>query len=194
MTPYEIAGQVISIFAMCSNILSYQQKKQSRLIMCQLAGGVLFSISFFLLGATVGGILNLVAAARAIVYLFPEKLNTKHPVWLCGFVLCYFAIYVLTFTVFGTEPTPIAFIIEILPVIGMTALSVAFMFSDSSVVRKLGLVASPSWLIYNIYYLSAGAIICEAISLVSIVVGMLRHDRRGRKAKGNREICENESV
>ena len=181
MTPYEIAGQVISIFAMCCNILSYQQKKQSRLIMCQLAGGVLFSVSFFLLGATVGGILNLVAAVRAIVFLFPEKLNTKHPVWLCGFVFCYFAIYALTFTVFGTEPTLVSLIIEILPVIGMTTLSVAFMFSDSKVVRRFGLIASPAWLIYNIYYRSAGAIICEAISLVSIIVGMLRHDRKPKE-------------
>ena len=183
MTPIEIAGQVISIFAMTCNILSYQQKKQSHLVACQLIGGALFSISFFLLGATVGGLLNLVAAIRAIIFLFPEKTNAKHPAWLYGFMACYVVFYVLSFTVFGTEPTPVNFIIEILPVIGMTALSIAFMLSSSKATRRLGLISSPAWLIYNIYYLSIGAIICEAISLVSILVGMFRHDFKRKNEK-----------
>ena len=178
MTPFEIAGQIISIAAMGCNIISYQQKDQRRLVACQLLGGALFSISFFLLGATVGGLLNIVAAIRAIIFLFPKKLNASHPLWLCGFILCYVAFYVLTFTVFGKEPTAINFIIEILPVVGMTALSVGFMLADSKKVRMLGLISSPAWLIYNIYYLSAGAIICEAFSIVSIFIGMLRHDKK----------------
>ena len=176
MTQFEIAGQIISIAAMSCNIISYQQKKQTRLVACQLLGGVLFSISFFLLGATVGGLLNIVAAIRAIIFLFPKKLNATHPAWLVGFVVCYVVFYVLTFTVFGTEPTPISFAIEILPVVGMTALSVGFMLADSSKVRRLGLISSPAWLIYNVYYFSVGAIRCEVLSLGSIIIGMLRHD------------------
>lgn len=178
MTPSEIAGQIISIAAMGCNIISYQQKKQSHLVICQLLGGVLFSISFFLLGATVGGLLNVVAAIRAVIFLFPKRFKASHPAWLVGFIVCYVAFYVLTFTVFGTEPTPLAFVIELLPVIGMTALSVGFMLSDSGKVRLLGLISSPAWLIYNIYYLSIGAIICEALSLGSIFIGMLRHDKK----------------
>ncbi|MBR2929928.1 MAG: YgjV family protein [Clostridia bacterium] len=181
MTGFEIAGQIISIAAMGCNIISYQQKKESHLVACQLIGGALFSLSFFLLGATVGGLLNLVAAVRAVIFLFSEKLHASHPAWLCGFIACYVAFYILTFTVFGVEPKPITLLIEVLPVIGMTALSVGFMKGDSGAVRKAGLVSSPAWLIYNIYYLSIGAIICEAISLCSIFIGMLRHDRGEEK-------------
>ena len=181
MTPFEIAGQIISVLAMACNIISYQQKKQTHLIFCQLAGGILFSISFFLLGATVGGLLNLVAAIRAVIFIFADKLNASHPAWLGGFIALYAVFYILSFTVFGTKPEPISFVMEILPVIGMTALSVGFMLKDSGKMRIAGLVSSPAWLIYNIYYFSIGAIICEAISLVSIFVGMYRHDR-SRKA------------
>ena len=176
MTPAEIIGQVISIAAMACNILSYQQKKQSHLIVCQLLGGALFAISYFLLGATVGGLLNVVATARAILFLFEKKLHTSHPLWLCGFIACYIAFYVLSFTVFGTEPTFVHFVIELLPIVGMTALSVAFMIGNSRATRRLGLISSPAWLIYNIYYLSVGAILCEVFSLSSIVIGMIRHD------------------
>ena len=180
MTPFEIVGQIVSIAAMGCNIISYQQKAQHRLVICQLFGGVLFSISFFLLGATVGGLLNLVAAVRAVLFLFPKKFNASHPAWLFGFIGCYVVFYVLTFTVFGKEPTPTAFIIEILPVIGMTALSVGFMLADSKSVRRLGLISSPAWLIYNIYYFSIGAIICEVFSLCSIFIGMFRHDKKSK--------------
>lgn len=178
MEPHEIIGQIISIAAMGCNILSYQNKNQKSLLIFQLLGGVLFAISFFLLGATVGAILNLIAVIRAIMFLFSKKLNTSHPLWLIVFIVSYVTVYILTFTVFGTKPTFVNLLIEILPVIGMTALSVGFMFEDSSKVRMLGLVSSPAWLIYNIYYLSVGAIVCESLSLVSIFIGMLRHDKR----------------
>ena len=178
MTPYEIAGQIISIFAMGFTIISYQQKAQKRLLFCQLLGATLFSISFFLLGATIGALLNLIASLRTLMFLFPKKLNASHPAWLAAFIACYVFFYVFNFAVLGTEPTPVALAIEILPIIGMTALSVAFMFQNSSKVRLLGLISSPSWLIYNIYYLSFGAIICEVLSLASIFIGILRHDKK----------------
>ena len=178
MEPNEIIGQIISIAAMGCNILSYQNKSQKHLLVFQLLGGVLFAISFFLLGATVGAILNLIAVIRALMFLFSEKLKMSHPLWLFAFMVSYVTVYILTFTVFGTKPSLVNFLIEILPVIGMTALSVGFMFEDSSKVRVLGLVSSPAWLIYNIYYLSVGAIICEALSLISIFIGILRHDKK----------------
>ena len=65
--------------------------------------------------------------------------------------------------------------------IGMTALSIGFMLGDSRRMRRLGLISSPAWLIYNIYYASSGAIICEVISLASILIGMYRHDRKNAK-------------
>ena len=163
---------------MACNIISYQQKTQKRLIICQLLGGALFSVSFFLLGATIGALLNLVATIRAIIFLFPKKLNTSHPAWLAAFFICYISFYVLNFTLFGAETTPISFAIEVLPVIGMTALSIGFMLQDSSKIRLLGLISSPAWLIYNVYHFSLGAIICETLSLASIFIGMLRHDRK----------------
>ena len=178
MSPIEIIGQAISIVAMACNILSFQQKRQSVLITLQLLGGALFSVSFFMLGATVGGILNIVAAVRAVIFLFERRLRATHPAWLCGFIAIYVALYVLTFTAFGKEPTAVNLIIEILPIVGMTASSIGYMLASSRAVRRLGLISSPAWLTYNIYYASVGAIICEVISLGSIFLGMYRHDRK----------------
>ena len=177
MEPFEIVAQAVGIAAMLFNIISYQGKKQSTVIALQLVGGALFAVNFLMLGAYVGGLLNIIATIRAIIFLFKDKLKADRLSWLIGFVIIYIAVYVLNFTLFGKEPTAFNLIIEILPVIGMTALSIGFRLKNASDVRRCGLISSPSWLIYNIVAGSVGAIVCEAVTLISIFVGMLRHDR-----------------
>jgi len=178
MKPIEIIAQIVGIFAMLFNILSYQGKKQKTVIALQLIGGALFAINFLLLGALVGGILNILATIRAIVFLFKDKLKADRLPWLFGFVASYIAVYILNFTAFGKEPTAFNLIVEVLPVIGMLALNIGFMLKNASDVRKCGLVSSPAWLIYNIIVGSWGAIACEALTLISIFVGMFRHDKK----------------
>lgn len=172
-----LIAQVIGLFAMAFNILSYQQKTRNRAIAFQLCGGILFSVNFFLLGAIVGSILNVIAAVRAIVFLNKEKLKADHPAWLAGFIATYVLSYVLTFTLFGKEATAVNLIVEFLPVVGMTATTISFRLSDAKAIRKYGLISSPSWLVYNIANFSIGAICCEVLSLCSILIGMLRLDR-----------------
>lgn len=178
MEPIEIIAQAIGIVAMVFNILSYQGKKQKTVITLQLFGGLLFAVNFWLIGAKVGGILNVIAVLRALVFLFKDKLKADSVFWLIGFILSYIVVYILTFTTFGTELTPWTLIRELLPVIGMTALSVGFRLKDAANIRKCGLVSSPAWLLYNIAVGSWGAIICETLTLISIFVGMFRHDNK----------------
>ncbi len=178
MENYEIIAQAIGIVAMAFNIISYQGKKQSTVIALQLIGGALFAVNFLMLGAIVGGLLNIIATLRAVVFLFKDKLKADSIPWFIFFVSTYITVYILNFTLFGKEPTLFNLIIEILPVIGMTALNIGFRLKNASDVRKCGLICSPAWLIYNIAAGSYGAIICESITLVSIFVGMLRHDRK----------------
>lgn len=174
----EILAQAIGIVAMAFNILSYQGKKQSTVIALQLVGGALFAVNFFMLGAMVGAILNTIAAIRAILFLFKEKIKCDRLPWLIGSIAVYCTVYVLSFTTFGTQPTIGNFILELLPVVGMTATSIGFSLKTAADVRKCGLVSSPSWLTYNIAAGSIGAIICESVTLISIMVGMYRHDRK----------------
>lgn len=178
MNTYEIIAQGIGILAMAFNILSYQGKKQSTVIALQFMGGLLFATNFLMLGQMVGGILNIIATVRAVIFLFKDKLKADRLPWFIFFIATYIAVYVLNFTVFGKEPTFINLLIEVLPVVGMIALNVGFRLKKAADVRKCALVSSPAWLIYNINAGAVGAIICEAVSLVSIFVGMFRHDRK----------------
>lgn len=174
----EAIAQIIGIFAMLFNVFSYQQKQQKSVIAFQLAGSALFSAHFFLLKAYMGGLLNAVGIIRAIVYLKKQTLKSDGVLWLIGFELLYAASYVLTFTVFGTEFTPINAIIELLPLVGMTATTIAFRSTAAKTTRLLGLISSPSWLIYNVINVAVGAIVCEVLSLISIITGIIRLDLR----------------
>lgn len=173
----EIIAQIIGFVAMAFNIVSYQGKKQSTVILLQFFGGTLFAVNYLLLGATVGSILNIIGALRAVLFLFKDKLKTDRLPWFIAFVASYITVYILNFTVFGKEPTALNLFVEILPVVGMVALTIAYRLKNASDVRKFGLISSPAWLTYNIVVGSWGAILCEIFTLISILIGMIRHDK-----------------
>lgn len=178
MDPAKILAQAVGIAAMAFNILSYQRKTRGGVIGFQLCGSALFAVNFWLLGALMGCILNVISAIRAIVFLNRDKLRANHPAWLAGFLAAYLLSFILTFTALGKEPTVRNLIVEILPVIGMTATTLSFRMTDAREIRRFGLISSPSWLVYNIAVFSLGAIICEVLSLGSILIGIRRLDRK----------------
>ena len=178
MDSTQFLAQAVGIAAMAFNILSYQRKTRSGVIAFQLCGSALFAVNFLLLGAVMGCILNIISAVRAIVFLNREKLRANHPAWMAGFLLTYLVSYGLTFTVLGKEATIINLVVEFLPVIGMTATTLSFRMTNARAIRRFGLISSPSWLVYNIAVFSLGAIICEVLSLGSIVIGIRRLDQK----------------
>lgn len=178
MDTIEITAQIIGIVAMFFNLFSYQQKTRKGAIICQLFGTILFTVNFFMLGATVGAIMNFIGALRAVIFINKEKLKADHIGWFIGFTVIYLASYVLTFTVLDKEPTAVNFVLEFLPVIGMVATTHSYRLTDAKAIRKFGLISSPVWLIYNIANLSVGAIICEVLSLASIIIGIVRLDKK----------------
>ncbi len=176
----QIFAQIIGIVAMCFNILSYQAKRKKLLIAMQLCGASLFTLNYFLLGAYVGAMLNVLSVIRAVVFLFKEKLNTNHIAWQIAFCVCFLGVYVLSFTVLKKEPTFLNLAIELLPVMAMVIATVSYRLKNAAAIRKLSIFASPMWLIYNIFVESLGGIICESFAIISIIVGMFRLDRKDK--------------
>ncbi len=181
MGTIEIVAQIIGIFGMIANFLSFQQKKQKGAIAFQFFAALLFAINFFMLKAYIGAILNVIGVLRAIVFVNREKLKATHPVWLIVFVLAFASCYPLTFLAFGTKPTLQNLIIEILPVIAMILSTISFRLTRARDIRRFGLFSSPMWLIYNIFCFSIGAIISEILNLISIIIGIIRFDRKNSK-------------
>ena len=174
---YDIIAQAIGIIAMIIAICSFQQRTQKKIVTFQFVSSILFSTHFFMIGAVTGGILNGIGIIRAAIF---AKRDTKawaaHSAWIYIFSAIFAGVYVLNFTVLGTPAILRNFLVEILPVIGMVATTIAFRMKKAAHVRIFSLISSPLWLVYNIVNFSVGGFLTEVFSLGSIIVGMIRLD------------------
>ncbi|MBQ7902023.1 MAG: YgjV family protein [Clostridia bacterium] len=175
----QIFAQAIGIAAMIMNVCSYQRKSQKKIIVMQFFSSVLFCINMLMIGALMGGLMNIAGIARAVVFFNKERLGRSKPWWIAGFTVLYFVLYVCTFTVFGKAVTVPNLIVEFLPVVGMTSMTIGFAVNSAKYTRLLGLINSPSWLIYNIANGAIGGIIAEVFGIVSIMAALLRFSRNG---------------
>lgn len=177
----DFVAQAFGIIGMIFNIFVFQQRKQSGVLVCQFMAAITFALNYLLLGAMVGGILNLVGALRAVIFYFEEKTRARTLPWLIAFAVLFAVSYPLTFLVFKTPISTRSLIIEALPVLAMIIATVALRAGKARVVRSLGLISSPMWLIYNCFSGSIGAIASEILNLISIIVGIIRIDIKGKQ-------------
>lgn len=175
---YDFIAQGIGIIAMFFNVLSYQSKTSRGVVLMQLCGGALFSVNYFMIGAPVGAMLNILVTFRAIVYSNRKKFNAGSIFWVVLFTLLFILSYILSFAlpIFNTEFNLSNAVFGILPVIAMTFVTISFRSDKASVIRYFSLISCPCWLLYNIVNFNLGAIICDSISLISAIVGIFRYD------------------
>lgn len=177
----QVLAQVFGIIAMAAIVLSFQCKNKNTLLWIQLVGNVMFATNMLMIGAYVGGLLNIIAIVRVFVYMNKDRLKLPLKVVNSIFIFLYFVSYALVFTVFGKEFNTVNAIVEMLPVIGMTAVTFGFAGSNAKTVRFCSLINSPCWLIYNLVCFSIGGILCEVISLISLATAIIRLDIKSSK-------------
>jgi hypothetical protein len=176
MEPIEIIAQGLGMIGLVLNALSFQRRTKTQLIATQLISAAAFSLHFLLLNAPTGCILNAISVFRAIVFTNEEKFKAKRLFWLPIFFLLFFTTYVLVFTKFGVQATAKNLIIELMPVIAMCVSTISFRTKNAATVRKLSLINSPLWLVYDFLTGSIGGTAGETINLVSIIIGIIRLD------------------
>ncbi len=178
MSAFTLVAEILSIMGMIFNITSFLQKTQRNILIFQFFGASFFTVSFFMLGAPTGACLNVAAIIRAIIYANKEKFRANKKIWVFLFFLVYVLIYIATFTVFHKDISVKNCLIEILPVVAMTVATISFSMPEAKHVRLLALISSPLWLIYNVFSVSLGGVLCEGFSIGAVFVGMFCHDRK----------------
>ncbi len=182
----ELTAQIIGLFGTALLVSSFLQKTRSRIILTQMLGSVLFAVQYLLFGIIeghlyIGFMLNLVGIARSVVYMNKEKLKADGYGWFFGFLSVYVLLYLLNFSAFGLPATPFNLAIELLPVIGVSALTYSYRANSSKLIRYSGLINSPAWLVYHIAHNSIGGIICEVICIISVLVGIYRYEGKSER-------------
>lgn len=167
--------QLIGYVAMALCIFAYQAKTRRYILLIQGLGCILWTLQFFLLGSYAGMLLNAVNAARNITYAFIERYKFSSSPFCLGITIAV-CLSMLFVTIPGEGW------LGIFPVVATSLASVAFFMRKERLVRSLYLVASPVWMVYDIINGSIGGTICEAFSIISIVIALLRFKKEKRAA------------
>ena len=176
-----IAGQILGFIAFIVATISFQGKQQRTIMIMQSVSTAVFAINLYLLGAYTGMMLNIVGCIRSILYTFRNKYD-----WIGSFyvasVFFVASIICATYTGFNGEGFR-----AMLPLAGMILTTLASREKEASKVRLFTLLNSPFWLVYNatIKPPSIGGIFTEIFVMSSIVIGMIRLDRKKQKKTEN---------
>ena len=173
---YTTIAQAVSLLGLACNVASYQQKKKRTLILCQLFGGLLFTLHFLMLGKHIGAMMNGIGMIRAVVFSIGFSGKRVERIWMGVFIVLFLACYPLSFVISGQEIGAWIMLVELLPVISMCLSTVSFTMSNAGKIRLLSLICSPLWLVYNIVGHSLGGVLCELLAIGSIILGIIRHD------------------
>lgn len=165
----ETIGQIIGFVAMGIIVFSYQQKSHKNILTLQMVSGLLFTIHYFFLGAYTGCISNLIGAGRSAIYANRGKnAFASFKLWPLIFSVVFIA---------SGIPTWLN-IFSVFPMIAMVASSVVLWIDSPKINRAFSIPTSACWLIYNIATLSYAGIATEIFVLSSIIIGMIRLDRK----------------
>jgi hypothetical protein len=90
---YEVITQIVGVIASSFVVYAFTNKSDSRLKIFMMAGSIVFSIHFFLLGAYIGAIVHIIGLFRSWLSIKFHKSN----IILMGFITIYVALSVITF-------------------------------------------------------------------------------------------------
>ena len=171
-SPRGIIGQIVGFVAMAIIVFSYQQKSHKNILIFQMVSGLLFTAHFFLIDAYTGCISNLIGALRSLIYANRGKNKlTDFKLWP--------VIFSIAFTVSGIITWDDGF--SAFPIVAMIMSSIVLWFDSPKINRAFSIPTSACWLVYNIPQGSLSGVATEIFVLSSIVIGMLRLDRKKRE-------------
>lgn len=147
-----------SIGGIIANFTIYRQRDRESLLVTKLISDIVWCIHYILISAGSGAATCGISICREIVFLNKKHRWARHKIWLAVFIACNFVS--LFFTWKG--------IYSILP--GCTAIIsiIVFWIGNPSIVRRIQIPISVSFLIYNISVGSYMGIVNEVLSLISI--------------------------
>lgn len=180
----KILIQSIGFLAMAIGILSFQRKRRAAIIGFQMTASTLWSIQFLLLGGFSGTIQNVLCIARGFVLVQKGKRKWADSYYtLAAIILCFAASGFITVGIEG--------IWALLPIGASIASSIALFMDKEEILRKLSLIVSPLWLVYNVHTGSIAGIFAETFTIISILVALYRFREKKASTLQEESITEN---
>lgn len=162
----EIIIQLIGVLGIIASIISFQCKKHNSILLFRTLNEFIFAIQYFLLGAYTGMAMNLVGCVRNIIFTKQVAQNKKTTISTLLFGIAF-----LVFGIFTWQGKK-----SILIIVAKILSTIAYGNKNTTVVRAMIFITCTSWLIYNYCVFSIAGVLCEAFTLISLIIGVIRLD------------------
>lgn len=161
-----IIVQLIGGLGIVASVISFQCKKHNSILFFRTLCEFIFAIQYFLLGAYTGMATNLIGCVRNVIFTKQVSKNKKTTVST--------AVFSILFLVFGLVfwQGPISILIIVAKVLS----TIAYGNKNTTFVRGVIFTTSVAWLTYDYCVLSIAGVLCEAFTLISLIVGIIRLD------------------
>ena len=176
----ELLAQIVGFSAVATFLWSYQQKKRQNIILLNTVSRGLYILQYLLLGAFAGAILDVLGAiSSAIAGKKDNPFIKKHTkAVFIGINLCVVLAGVIIAAINQNW-------LDLLPIAGVLLHTSAFWLNDEKVIRRVSLLGSPFWFVYNFLSRAYGSAIGDVLTICSILVAMVRHKNADAEREGN---------
>lgn len=165
-----IPALITGIAAVVFFLLSYQQKKRSRIIAFNVLSRTLYVLQYLLLGAFEGAALDIMGMLSSMLA------QKKSSAWIKRNIKAVFIGVNLLVIVMGLLLYENIF--SLFPIIGVLLHTSAFWMDDERRIRLVSLLGSPFWLVYNLVSGAYGSAAGDLLTIGSILIAIWRYDLR----------------
>ena len=156
----DFIGQIVGVFPLVLAYFVFLFNSRRKIILFKTASDLLWALHFFLMGAMSGALVNLLNTVRDIVFFQKEKKWCQHT-----FIPVFFCTLTLFCAILSGDGLK-----SIFPCVGSCLAVVGFWCSSPENIRKFNLPAALLWLVYGIITGSFSTILCNSLSVISIVL------------------------
>lgn len=172
-TPLNAIAQTVGFVPLILSFFTFLPNDRRRVIAFKTVTDTMWALHFFLLGEVVGGSINTINTARNLVF------SQKHRPWASHtYIPILFCVL-----------TAIAALIRwqdwysFLPMAGSILAVIGFWCSSPRSIRRFNLPGITLWLIYSIMTASISSILCNVLSIVSILIAEIKeHAKKNEHA------------
>ena len=162
-----VPAQIVGVVAMILLFCSYQSNKRFVILLFQIGISICFITHYALLGAVSGVMINIVCFIRNIIFYFRGRYKWTNsialPIAVCA------AEVILTVIVWSGP-------IDLLAIAGALLQTTALWMAKPKNTRIFMAIASPIWIVYDVYFKSYAGIVTEIITLTSLLIAAIRYD------------------
>ncbi len=158
--------QGVGFIGIAASVIAFQCRTHRRAITFRTINELFFAVQYLLLGAYTGMAMNVIGCVRNTVFAYCVQRKKR--------TLPFQIIFSAVFLVFGIITWQGR--ISILIIAAKIMTTVVYGIDSTAKIRLVTLVTSSCWLFYNASVSSAAGVICEVITLASVICGIARID------------------